>query len=108
MTIEELKALDKSVSPAPWFCDYNGEPRIYSESSKGTIAEFYGEFRMGDIRTNPREDAELVTALRNLAPEILALVEAATEDDEKRFKGSVFVSPTIKAVRAFNAKLAEL
>jgi hypothetical protein len=78
MTIEELESQDWARAA-----------RFYSQSPDG---EWDGE-------------AELACSLM---PEILALVEAAMEDDEKRFKGSFLVSPTIKAVRAFNTKLETL
>ena len=54
-------------------------------------------------------DSEIAEgAVLALMPEVLALIETASLDDEARFKGSYFVPPIIKAVRKFSTRLAVL
>lgn len=73
MTIEELKALERDAGRDPWVDD-------------GQFGAMYDE---------------LSAKLRNLAPEILALVEATCGETIK-------VKELFEARTAFNAKLAEL
>jgi len=97
MKFEELKALE-SEAPMPWTFD-------------GQFSALYGpdDLRLAEIEwisTGP-----LAAALRNLAPEILALVEAARWVNPANAYGEHEVIGDVElreALDAFNAKLEAL
>lgn len=91
MTIEELKALDSAATTGPW-------PPVM----EATPAELPFGYIQLPWTTVPLEDYALCAKLRNLAPEILALVEAANASRE----GAGW--EINDALNAFNAKLASL
>jgi len=99
MTIEELKAMETEATPGPW-------PPIL----KYTPAELpFGQAQM-PWTTIPLEDYALCQRLRNLAPEILALVEAIEGVKRASPGGNIdddFGEIEV-ALNAFNAKLASL
>lgn len=95
MTIEELKALEKSAtpiradSPMLWMLDVEGPD--------GEIERW--------------EDRELLQTLRLLAPELLLLVEAAHIHlwDTRDSQYAQYAHDAVEtAIDAFNAKLAAL
>lgn len=77
---DRLEALDKAASESPWEiseehgCDFSGEGYSYitlsMRDTDGDVAKWYGE------TTREHADAELILALRPLAPVIAQILRA--------------------------------
>jgi hypothetical protein len=87
-TLPHLRALLERATPAPWssYCPYAGES-VPAGFSANEIARVMDNETSIDIVAHgvPKrgrrqvENAEMIVALRNLAPKLLAVVEAAEE-----------------------------
>ncbi len=94
-TIEKLKVLEAAADPAPWHDDIYG-----LVAADGKDAIYYEG-------VSP-ENLTLVEVLRNLAPELIALWEAANilNGDCATFTGDT--PRVLVALNALNAKAAEV
>jgi hypothetical protein len=98
MTIEELKALETKATSAPW-------PPVDALDQRDLP---FGAVQL-PWTTMPLEDYRLCQRLRNLAPEILALVEAVNHDILDEHGNPCDCSrPVCRAARALNTKLGAL
>ena len=84
MTIDELKELERKATPGPWETCFETEGCFAEEtvmkamSLDGADAQVIGTGWYDGYHTVLREDdGGLIAALRNLAPELLALWEAS-------------------------------
>lgn len=108
MTIDELKELDSKATPRPWKTCFESEGCFEEEtvmkatSLDGADAQVIGTGWYDGHHTVLREDdAQLIALLRNLAPELLALWEAANNDGTMR-------KETWDALQVLNAKAANM
>jgi hypothetical protein len=107
MTIEDLKALETKATPSPWstrttVCDC-------SDDMCGHPAFSYA-FRHCNIDEIPSEDLDFLVALRNLAPELIAIANAALKLDGTRPGGlGLLVLPALlTAAYALQDKMESL
>ncbi|BDU76243.1 hypothetical protein [Mesoterricola sediminis] len=96
--IEKLKALEANARPGPW----HPSKSPYTESTSWLV---YRPDPAGGTTAHTRKaDADLTAALRNLAPEILAVLEVGSLWNHSRATGNELV----RAIDAFEAKAAAL
>lgn len=103
--IEKLQELLAKATPAPWGTDEDG---VTCPPDRPDQAPFYVEFEGAKDA-----DSQLVAALRNLAPEMMALWEAAnsaeTDSQSEMLGHCTQLSPDFHAaIAALNAKSAEV
>lgn len=89
MKIEELKKLEAEATPADWSQTGNGQHVL--SHGYGTVCLVFGD------RPEPEwlANARLIAALRNAAPKLIAVVEAALE--AKRTREASLDDPDFKA-----------
>lgn len=95
ITIEELKALEQAATPGPW----KQRELICFGEGQSTTPKFSLTSELN--RPYPWEnDGKLIVILRNLAPELIALMEIVCTD------GWIKTCPEgIKAIKALKLKL---
>ena len=103
--LEKLKDLEAKASQAPWGTDEDG---VTCPPDRPDQAPFYVEFEGAED-----VDSQLVAALRNLAPEMIALwaaADSAEADSQSEMLGHCTqLSPDFHdAIAALNAKAAEV
>ena len=88
MHIAGLKDLEKQATPRPWRADWGNIPDEPMWRSGGPVhececedCEGYCDEPGGPLEEAAARDAELLTTLRNLAPELLDLWDACNEMD---------------------------
>ncbi len=109
MSIKKLEALLAAATPGPWVRDPTGTMIIVpltQDVGDGSREEYL-------FTRNRREDAKLIVALVNAAPELLAVVRAAVWDQNLVSNGcDVFDSSgrtgLEDALEALDAKLKEV
>lgn len=90
MTLEEMQALEAKATPAPWSTDRSmfepDDPHSLSFFAKRDESSqwYVGTWSEGDPSGAPVDGANsrLVSALRNVAPELLALAVSANAMEE--------------------------
>lgn len=76
--IEKLKALEVASTPGPWTPTAAGS-LIEAEGEHFPVAKVYGYGRFNRAHSQVKANGHMISALRNLAPEILAVLEAVGE-----------------------------
>jgi hypothetical protein len=96
--IEKLKALDASATPRPWLQSLRSD-QVYHRHATGTV----NVLRTWNWAGRAPHNRALLIALRNLAPEVLAVLEAVEVEEEM-----AGVSPNLSgAMAAFRARAAQ-
>lgn len=104
-TIERLKALEAAATEGPWQTSQWGE--VQPRGANGGMNWIRVEGFSLSSGIVPRANRDLLVAFRNLAPQILAVMEAAEAyDNPKNYtEGTIF--PLRDALSAFHAAAKE-
>ena len=100
MNIDALKKLERQATPAPWKETGNGS-MIEAPGEPYPVAKVYGYGRFNRKHSKVEADGRMIAAFRNLAPELIALWEAANNDGTMR-------KETWDALQALNTKSAAM
>ena len=91
MTTEELDALrelEKAATPGPWSqgpdCTERGDPDLDLDYRGYVETEDYTIVRPGTANPSAYADAELIAAVRNALPRLLATVDHLTKQSNQR------------------------
>lgn len=75
MKLDEIRKLLETSTPGPWASDKDGT--LYKPGSRSIMDVQTGRYRHLPVVERPVEDAQLIVAMRSMAPKMLAVCEAS-------------------------------